>query len=260
MGRMSWSEKVILVVFGMVVLLWMFSNDLIISGSKCNAWHGCLPGWTNLFPYPSYIKESVVPIFAVIVLFIIPARDDKNSAILDWQTCNRVNWGLLWLIGGGFALARGLETTGLAEWIGGELKGLSVVPPEILVVIVIAINVFVTELMANSPAAQIFLPIAARLSVEVRINPFYLTVPATMAISCAFMLPSATGTNAVVYCYGFLTIWDMVKCGLFLNLVSILVIAFGWFAWGQFVFKANPRDFPDWAIVNDTLFNKRFAP
>jgi len=253
MGKITWSEKVILVVFGIVVLLWMFSNDLIISGSSCNPWHGCVPGWTNLFPHPAYIQESVVPILGVVVLFLIPARDDKNSAILDWQTCNRLHWGLLWLLGGGFALAKGLEVTGLAEWIGAELKGLSVVPPEILVVIVVAINVFLTELMANSPAAQIFLPIAAGLSVEVRINPFYLTVPATIAISCAFMLPSATGPNAVVFCYGVLTVWDMIKCGLVLNFISILAISFGWFAWGQFIFNANPREFPDWAIVNSTV-------
>jgi len=167
---------------------------------------------------------------------------------MDWETCKRLNWDLLWLLGGGYALAAGIEQTGLAEWIGLQMQNVAVLPPELILVTIVTIMVFVTEIIANTAAAQICIPILAGLSREIYINPFYLCIPATFAASCAFMLPTATGPNSVIFGYGVLNLWDMISSGLFLNFLSILVLPTCWFAIGQWVYNADPRNFPDWAI------------
>jgi len=252
MGTLSWPEKVILADFSVLVFLWMFRADIVISGDKCVAWKGCLPGWSNLLPQPDYVRDSTIAIFGALVLFFVPVGDEKHSKVLDWETCKKLSWGLLWLLGGGFALAKAIEETGLAEWLGSILKRGEIFPPEIILVIVVALMVFLTEVIANTPAAQICVPIVIGIAVEIKINPMYLAVPATLAASCAFMLPTATGPNSVVFGYGILKLTDMLSTGMVLNCFSVLALPLCWFAFGQWVYNANPRTYPDWAVINAT--------
>eukprot|EP01120_Amphizonella_sp_Union-15-10_P012411 TRINITY_DN5503_c0_g1_i1.p1 TRINITY_DN5503_c0_g1~~TRINITY_DN5503_c0_g1_i1.p1 ORF type:complete len:545 (-),score=57.83 TRINITY_DN5503_c0_g1_i1:39-1673(-) len=247
LGMMSWPEKVILCVFGLAVFLWIFRSDLIFSGDTCVAWRGCLPGWGSLFPKPHYIRDGSVSIFCAILLFLIPARNESNTKILDWDTVQNISWAVLWLTGGGFALARAIEVSGLAHWIGSQLILLTVLPPQIIVVVVVIVAVFVTEIVANTPAVQIALPILAGIASEAKINPKYFCIPAAHGVSCAFMLPTATGPNSIIFSYGIIKVWDMVKAGALLNVISVISISFCWFIYGQFILGAEPYSFPDWA-------------
>eukprot|EP01121_Diplochlamys_sp_Union-15-3_P011463 TRINITY_DN332_c0_g1_i6.p1 TRINITY_DN332_c0_g1~~TRINITY_DN332_c0_g1_i6.p1 ORF type:complete len:365 (-),score=59.42 TRINITY_DN332_c0_g1_i6:45-1139(-) len=253
LGNLTWPEKVITADFLITVILWIFRADLIFSGTTCVSWKGCFPGWANIFPNANYIRDGSVATAAAMVLFFIPARDGKGSKILDWNTAKLLNWDVLWLLGGGFALAKGIEDTGLAQFIGLQIHKLPVLPIEILLLMVITLCVFLTEIINNTPVAQVAIPILCGVSEGLRVNPFYLAVPATISASCAFMLPTATGANSIAYSLGYLSVWDMAKAGLFLNLASILIVSLAWFGAGQWAYgTSKPSDFPFWANITSS--------
>jgi di/tricarboxylate transporter len=87
--------------------------------------------------------------------------------------------------------------------------------------VVVALVIFLTEINSNTATANIFLPVLATMAVARYANPLLLMIPATFACSFAFMLPSGTGTNAAIFASGRVTIPEMARCGLWLNLISI---------------------------------------
>ena len=204
LGKISYEEKVILSVFVLTALAWICSSFLI---------NKFLPA----------IDDTIIAIIAAIILFVIPAEDRKKR-LLDWKDTAKLPWGILLLFGGGMALAIGFESSGLAVWIGSQLTLLENIPLIILLLILIVSVNFLTEITSNLATTAMLLPVLASLARAINIHPYLLLVSATVAASCAFMLPVATPPNAVVFGSGYLKINDMVKKGFWMNLISIIII------------------------------------
>jgi sodium-dependent dicarboxylate transporter 2/3/5 len=168
------------------------------------------------------ISDAGIAITGALLLFLLPVGSGNRA--MDWQAAERLPWGVLVLFGGGLSLARAAEQSGLTQWIGGALSPIGSWPVVLVVVAVTTVIVFLTEMTSNTATAAAFLPVVAALAIAIGVNPVLLAVPAAISASCAFMLPVATPPNAIVYASGRLTIPQMARAGLWLNLVLIVLI------------------------------------
>lgn len=179
-----------------------------------------------LNPLVPALDDSMIAMAAAVAIFVIPAPSKGNrQGLLTWEAAPKLPWGILLLFGGGLAIAAGFQQSGLASYIGTQLtqlQGLSLLG--IILAIVLLMN-FLTEVTSNTATATMMLPILASLAVAIEVHPYGLMAAAGLASSCAFMLPVATPPNAVVFSSGYIRMQDMVKTGFWLNLVSILVIS-----------------------------------
>jgi len=210
LGKISFEEKTILVVFVLTALAWITRSFVLV----------------KIMPN---IDDTIIAIIAAVILFILPSRNainDKSNKIIDWDDAIKLPWGILLLFGAGMALAEGFQSSGLDVWIGNQLTYLKSIPLIIIILIIIASVNFLTEITSNMATTAMLLPILISLSVVLDLHPYYLLVSATLAASCAFMLPVATPPNAVVFGSGLLKIEDMFKKGLWLNLISIITLTF----------------------------------
>ncbi|TNF31583.1 MAG: SLC13/DASS family transporter [Deltaproteobacteria bacterium] len=235
LGPVRRDEVLAGLVFGLVALLW------ITGGSG----KGDVPGWRDL-PGLAQVGDEVVAMAGAILLFAIPSKD-RRGALMDWPTAVRLPWGILLLFGGGFALAAGFESSGLSNVIGGGLSGLRGLPPWVIVVIVSVVMTFLTELTSNTATANLVLPILGKAAVVMGVDPRTLMVPATLSASCAFMMPVATPTNAIVFGTGHITIPQMARAGLWLNLLGVALITAFFFLLGTTVLDIAPSVVPAWA-------------
>ena len=189
--------------------------------------------WVTL---PLVLKEfenyddAIVGIAAGILLFILPADNQRRIRLLDWETANEMPWDVLLLFGGGLSLSAMFNKSGLSLWIGEMAKGLSVLPTVLIVAAVAALVLFLTEITSNTATAATFIPIMGGVAVGVGltaegdINVLLLTIPVALAATCAFMLPVATPPNAIAYGSGYVKIGEMIKGGLGLNILGIFLI------------------------------------
>ncbi len=204
LGKTSYEEWNVLIVFALVCVSWIIKDYVLV----------------NFLPA---INDTIIVLVGVVILFVLPSSSG-NDRILDWKTAERIPWGILILFGGGLALAEGFQSTGLAEWIGQKftlLEGISFIL--LLLIIVASVN-FLTEVTSNVATASMLLPILASVALKLDLHPFGLMVGATLAASCAFMLPVATPPNAVVFGSGYLQMKDMVSAGFWLNIISIILV------------------------------------
>lgn len=203
-GPMTVEEKRVGIVFGLVSLAWITRTAYL---------QKLLPG----------LDDTIIALSGVLLLFLIPSSTPKTK-LLDWKTAEKIPWGILLLFGGGLSLAEGFSATRLAEWIGNQFVFLDFIAFGLfLLIIIISVN-FLTEITSNMATASMLLPILAAISYSMDVHPFSLMVGATMASSCAFMLPVATPPNAVVFGSGYLEMKDMIKAGFWLNIISIIII------------------------------------
>ncbi len=227
MGRTSRGEWTVLVVFAVTALAWVFREPLTKSQ------------WlVELIPLVAKLDDTIIALIGMVALFLIPVNFRKGEAALDWDTAVNIPWGLLLLFGGGFCLAAAVEDSGLANWIGTRVEVLELSSFALLVVVVTLV-VFLTELTSNTPTAATFLPILYGVALSMGIDPMLLLVPATLAATCAFMLPVATPPNAIVFGSGHIEIRSMVKAGLWLNLISIVLISLWMWLAGARIFGMN---------------------
>jgi len=203
LGRLHGPEARVLIVFVSMAFMWV---------SRSFLWADLIPG----------ISDTVIAIAGSMLLFILPGNGGK--ALLEWNDTEKLPWGIIILFGGGMALAQGFESTGLALWIGQQFTSLEGISVLLLLLLVIAGVNFLTEVTSNLATTAMLLPVLVAIAAQLEVHPFLLLVGATLAASCAFMLPVATPPNAVVFGSGYLRINDMVKAGFFMNLVSIAVL------------------------------------
>ncbi|HVS04153.1 MAG TPA: SLC13 family permease, partial [Thermoanaerobaculia bacterium] len=170
------------------------------------------------------LTDAGIAMLAALALFVIPVDRAERTFVMDWETARRLPWGVLVLFGGGLSLAAAVEGNGVDRLIGLQAGRLAELPPLLVVATVTAAVVFLTELTSNTATAATLLPILAAAAPRLGIEPVLLVVPATLAASCAFMLPVATPPNAIVFGSGRVEIPDMVRAGLWLNLVGIALI------------------------------------
>ena len=217
LGAMTRGERYTLIIFATTAFLWIFRRNIPIGKVV-------IPGWADLLGIGQYVHDSTVAIAMALVMFFLPVDLRKGDFLLDWEWAKRIPWGILILFGGGFALASGFSQTGLAGWIGGNLKGLGAVPVFGMVLLVSLLMTFLTEVTSNTATATTFMPILAATALAVRVHPFMLMIPATMSASCAFMLPVATPPNAIVFGSGYLTIPRMARVGVVMNFIGAALI------------------------------------
>ncbi|MDH5636875.1 MAG: SLC13 family permease [Nitrospinota bacterium] len=240
LGPMKYEEKVVALVFTSLAILWLTRKDI-------NFGLFVMPGWSRLLDNPGYFNDGATAIAMATILFLIPSKNEPGSRVLDWQAVNRLPWGIVLLFGGGFALAHGFKESGLSVWVGLQLDGVKVLHPFIVVACVCLLATFLTELTSNTATTQIMLPILASLSVAAQIDPLLIMIPATISHSFAFMLPVATPPNAIVFGVGRLTVMDMAKTGLVLNLFGALLLLIAAYVLLPVIFGVDPGVFPDWA-------------
>ena len=161
---------------------------------------------------------------SAVIIFLIPTKNKKRR-LLNWEEAVKLPWGILLLFGGGMALAAGFKDSGLALWIGTQMTLLDGVSLFLLVFILIASVNFLTEITSNLATTAMLLPVLYPMAMTIDVHPFILMVSATVAASCAFMLPVATPPNAVVFGSGYLRIPDMVRVGIWMNLLSIILLS-----------------------------------
>lgn len=239
LGKISFEEKAVLTVFITTVLLWIFRVDL-------NLGVIVIPGWASLINLANYLDDSTIAIIAAIALFIIPTKNNsQQNRILAVNSIEQVPWSVILLFGGGFALANAFSLSGLSEYIGNQLRGISHIDILILILIISASINFLTELTSNTAVTQMILPVLASVSVSMQVNPLLLMIPATLSSSMAFMLPVGTPPNTIVFASKKLRIIDMIKTGFLLNIGSILIVTLLVYTLGNIIFELGI--FPDWA-------------
>ncbi|XP_046644936.1 solute carrier family 13 member 5-like isoform X3 [Daphnia pulicaria] len=254
MGPMTFHELATLILFILCVLLWFFRDPQFIHG------------WSNYLPVEVEIDDATAVMAIVMFLFIIPAKpqfwsgnvDKENGvhkpspALLEWKYVqDNLPWGIVLLLGGGFALSDASKISGLSKWLVDQLGGLSSLPPFVVMLIICIMTATITEVASNTATANILLPILSEMAVTVKVNPLYLMLPATVTCSYAFMLPVATPPNAIVFAAGRMNTVDMVKAGFFMNIMCVVVICLMMVSFGGLIFQFD-GSLPDWAVPNVT--------
>jgi len=207
LGPMSKAERRVAVVFATVVASWMFRRPI-----------------TEFFGIEG-VSDAGIVMAAATLLFLIPSGMPTRGQLMSWDDAGRLPWGVLILFGGGLSLAAGVSDTGLALWLGESLAPLNALGTAVLVVAAVTLVIYLTELTSNLATTATLLPVMAAIAVQAGVPPLVLTVPITIAASCAFMLPVATPPNAIVFATGDLSIPQMVKAGFFLNLLGIVLVS-----------------------------------
>ncbi|XP_061188842.1 solute carrier family 13 member 2-like [Saccostrea echinata] len=253
----DFAECVVAVVFLCLAVLWIFREPPNISG------------WGRLFK-DRYITDSTPAIVIAVSLFFLPAKvpsifcpnkpgifsENRYTPILTWEkTVQKVPWGVIVLLGGGFALAKASIRSGLSKWFGDSLEFLSDYSPFVLCLIISLLVALVTEVTSNTATATLLMPILQELSITAGLNPIYLMMAAAVACSFAFMLPVATPPSAIVFSHGFLTIPDMASAGLMMNVISVFVLTVGINSWGKLLF-----DFDNIPVIFQEIQNTTETP
>ena len=229
LGKITYEQKVVLFVFFLFALLMIFRADIVIGSFR-------IPGWSNIFSKSYYIIDAVIAIFVSVLLFVIPSKKIPNSAIMDWSTASRIPWGIILLFGGGFALEKGFDSSGLTLWFASKIDLLA--GNHILIIIFVAslFSLLMTQLLTNVTVVQALLPLCVALSFSLKINPLYLMLPITFCASAAFMLPISTPPNTILFSTSQIKMKEMLLPGLILVIISGLVISFAMYYWGSYVF------------------------
>lgn len=182
------------------------------------------------------LNDTTIAMAGALLMFFVPAAGRGSVRMLSWKDAERLPWAVLLLFGGGLSLASAIESSGLAAWIGGALTVFASWPVVLIALLVTLVVVLLTELTSNTATAASFLPIVAALAGAISVDPLLLAIPAALAASCAFMLPVATPPNAIVYGSGRVTIGQMARAGLLLNVLWTLLIVLAVFTIGRPLF------------------------
>ncbi len=221
LGKISYEEIIVLVSFIVLALLWLFRSGFDISLGHVSL---KLPGWAKLFTHPEYFNDGTAAMLIALILFLIPSKKDKSDAIMDCKTLAKLPWNIVLLFGGGFALAKGFEVSGLSLWIAHQFESLNHLNIIFVVAVVSVVVVILTEFTSNTATTQMVLPVLASMAVGMNIEPLLLMIPATISASLAFMLPVATPPNIIIFGSGRVTIPDMLKAGVILDIIGVAVL------------------------------------
>ena len=209
LGKISSGEVRVLSVFVLAALSWVFIPLI----------------WQIAGAGDPPIGDAGIAMVVALLLFVLPAGAARGVRLLDWDAAVKLPWGVLLLFGGGLALSAQFSSSGLTEWIGEVTAGIGGLPVVLIVAIVAAGILFLTELTSNTATAATFLPVATAVAVGIGVDPMLLAIPVALAATCAFMLPVATPPNAIAYGSGYVRIPQMAAAGLWLNLIGIVLIS-----------------------------------
>ena len=215
LGSVSRTEWTVGAIFMATALAFVIRSEKVVAGVN-------IPGIQTFLPA---VRDSTIAIIAALLLFIVPTNWRQGRYPLTWAAARELPWGVLLLFGGGLALADGMRTTGLAEWIGSSLVSLREAPTWVTLVAISAMFVFLTEVTSNMATATMAMPIMASVGVGMGVEPMTLMATAALSTSMAFMLPVATPPNAIVFGSGLITMRQMMRAGFFMNVLAIAVVS-----------------------------------
>lgn len=219
LGPLKVPQKLVLAVFSLTAFLWIFRSDIDLNFVE-------LPGWPGLFGLQGRVEDSTIAVAMSVLLFVIPVKSGgKVRALLVKKNLSELPWDVLLLFGGGFALADGIQKTGLAEYLGNRLVFLGHMPLLLMLFLLTISVALLTEFTSNTAVATTVLPIVAVLSVDLNVDPMVLLLPATVAASCAFMLPVSTPPNAIVFGSNLIPIKKMVRIGAVLIVLASVIVS-----------------------------------
>jgi len=230
-------------IFGATALLWITRKGFDFGAVS-------IPGWQALpFVPTGMIDDATVAIAMAILLFCLPSKDRSGERLLEWRMAKEVPWGMLLLFGGGFALAEGFGASGLSTWVAGHFEALRGAPPLVIISVVCIVLTFLTELTSNTATTQMVLPILASAAVALEMDPRALMIPATLSASCAFMMPVASPTQAVVFGSGLVPIRSMMRVGFWFNLLGVILVVVFFALFAGPILGIDPGTLPDWAVL-----------
>lgn len=208
-GEWRAEEVRTLAVFAVTAVLWITRGEPF-------------GGWTAWLGLP-YSNDAIVALLAVVAMFLIP--NGNGGRLLDWDTAEKIPWGVLILFGGGITIAAAFEASGLSTTIGNSLTAITDWHIYAVIVFICLAMTFLTEATSNTATTALLMPILAAMAISAGIDPLLVMVPAAMSASCAFMLPVATAPNVIVFSTGRFAVADMVREGFALNMIGVAVIS-----------------------------------
>ena len=222
-GAITTRERRVMVVFLVVGFLWVFRGSSAMPG-----WIDLLIalGWFQEETAGSFFRDSSAALFGAILMFVIPRERGSRQGLVNWDEVQTVPWGVLLLLGGGFAIAGEFSNTGLSDAIGSAMARWSDAPAPVLIGGISMATAFLTEITSNTASTNMLMPILSSAAVAGGTPPLILLLPAVLSVSFAFTLPVATAPNAIVFATGRIPILAMVRCGLVLNIVGPCVVLF----------------------------------
>ena len=230
LGRMSYEEKAVGTIFILTAILWFTRADIDFGGFK-------MSGWENIFPKSKFIHDSTVAIAMALLLFLIPSAAEKGRALMTWKEAGKIPFDVVLLFGGGFALAKGVEISGLDEWLAAKLKFASTINIYVFIFILCIVITFISEFASNVASIQLMIPVLISLQKDMSVHPLLLLVPATLAASLGFMLPVATAPNTIVFGSKRIKVRDMFRAGFLLDLIGVILITLLAMIAGTFLWK-----------------------
>jgi len=242
LGKLSYEEKTVAIIFTITAILWITRVDINFGDFK-------LPGWRNLFENPKSMNDGITAIFMALLLFLIPVKNKESTykTIVDNTVFKDLPWSVILLFGGGFALAKGFQLSGLSNYIGSNLASLEGASPLATILSISSVMTFTTEFTSNTATTQMVIPVLASVATAMKLNPLLLIIPATLSASMAFMMPVATPPNAVVFGSGRIRMIEMIKAGIIINIIGIIVVSLVFYFIGMTLFEIDPSLFPNWA-------------
>lgn len=206
LGSISKEEKMVLAIFAATALGWIFKGQL------------------NMLIGTDLLTDTTIAMAGGTLMFIVPTNKDGSEFLLRWEDTAKLPWGILILFGGGMCLAKALESVGLIQLIGDAVSSYQGISLLVLTLIITTIVLLMTELMSNVALVAIFIPVVIGVANGLDVNPLILVIPATLASSCAFMMPISTPPNAIVFASGHIKMKDMMRAGIWLNIVAIIIL------------------------------------
>ena len=231
LGPVSPAEKKILAVFILVAAGWILRGFVTIPGTET-------------------IADSTIAIVGALLLFLIPADLKNGEFLLDWKTASKVPWDVIVLFGGGLSLAAGFSVSGLDQWIGGNITILHGANYVILISAIALLTIFLTEVTSNTATSAMLIPIISAVAISMSIHPYGPIVAVCIAASYAFMLPVATPPNAIVFGSRQVTITQMVRAGIVLNIFGWLIITIVVALLLPLLWGIDPAELPSWIDPN----------
>jgi len=229
LGKIRQDEISAGVVFLIAALLWLTGSDITLSDTFT------LHGWRSSFGL-NMVSDAAIAIATATLLFMIPSKDRPKEMMLKWDKIKGLPWGILLLFGGGFAIAGGFNSSGLSSIIGSLFAQLEFNSPILLIIIVCFVLTFLTEITSNTATTNLVLPILAKASAVLGLDPRILMIPATLSASCAFMMPIASPTQAIVFGSGHVKIKQMIRAGILFNLWGVTIVTSLFYLLAKFVF------------------------
>ena len=209
---MNTHQRRVLGIFGLVVMMWVFRSQPF-------------GGWTGVFPTMK-IGDDTIALLGVVLAFVVPSGT-TDERVLTWDAAKDIPWGLLLLFGGGIAIAKAFQQSGLSQVIGEQLVGLQQFPFLFMIAGLCLTVTFLTEVTSNTATTTLLMPILVSAALAAQMDPKLWMVPAALSASCAFMLPVATAPNAIVFGSGAVSTQEMSKMGIQINLIGVVVISLG---------------------------------